>query len=70
MDLNRYWFAVPQADCVGRLELAALADLFALAPAFSLPTASQTGHQETEIRAQLLALTSPLWKRGKELAVA
>jgi hypothetical protein len=28
------------------------------------------GHQETEIRAQLLAFTSPLWKRGKELAVA
>ncbi len=28
------------------------------------------GHQETEIRAQLLALTSPLWKRGKELALA
>lgn len=28
------------------------------------------GHQETEIRAQLLAVTSPLWKSGKELAVA
>ncbi len=28
------------------------------------------GHQETEIRTHLLALTSPLWKRGKELAVA
>ena len=28
------------------------------------------GHQETEIRAQLPALTSPLWKSGKELAVA
>ena len=28
------------------------------------------GHQETGIRAQLLAVTSPLWKSGKELAVA
>lgn len=28
------------------------------------------GHQETEIRAQLLALTSPLWKMGRELAAA
>lgn len=28
------------------------------------------GHQETEIRAQLLAVTSPLWNMGKELAVA
>jgi hypothetical protein len=28
------------------------------------------GHQETEIRAHLLAVTSPLWNMGKELAVA
>lgn len=28
------------------------------------------GHQETEIRAQLLALSSPLWKKGKELVTA
>lgn len=28
------------------------------------------GHQETEIRAQLLAFSSPLWKKGKELVTA
>ncbi len=27
------------------------------------------GHQETDIRAHLLALTSPLWKRREEVAV-
>ncbi len=28
------------------------------------------GHQETDIRAHLLALSSPLWKQGKEVTVA